>query len=112
MLIPTVVAFVLLAAPETVRLDPPGNLAAWDRARDASRLEAEYHHNELTQADVPGEGQVIDWAFATTRDAYADIFCRRAIDRPFERLRIRIRNLGAPLKLAAKVADKAAASTW
>jgi len=106
MLIPTVVAFVLLAAPETVRLDPPGNLAAWDRARDASRLEAEYHHNELTQADVPGEGQVIDWAFATTRDAYADIFCRRAIDRPFERLRIRIRNLGAPLKLAAKVADK------
>lgn len=105
MLTPALLALSLLLAPETARLDPPDDLAAWDLARDSNRLKSEYHHNDLTRAEVADQGSVLDWRFATTKDAYADVFCRRPIDRPFERLRIRCRNLGAPLKLAAKVAD-------
>jgi len=109
MLTPALLALSLLVAPEIARFDPTDDFSAWDRGRDSRRLADEYHHNDLAQADVPGEGLVTDWAFATTKDAYADIFVRRPIDRPFERLRIRVRNLGEPLKLAAKLADAEAA---
>ncbi len=73
---------------------------AWDSARDEARLNREYSRFTLSQ----GEGAAI-WRFATKDPAFADIFLRRPIEDAFSALALRVRNAGAPLRLAVKLAD-------
>ncbi len=75
---------------------------AWDTARDRNRLTREFSFSELA---LTADGRALRWRFRSKGVAFNDIFLRREIRRPFDRLRFRIRNRGARVILAAKVRD-------
>ncbi|MCC7493057.1 MAG: beta-galactosidase [Fimbriimonadaceae bacterium] len=81
---------------------------AWDFAREQGRIEREFSLLTLTPGTAP---EHLDWAFQLREGGFADIFWRRPIAAPFGNLRLRLRNLGAPLKLAVKLAD-AGGAEW
>jgi hypothetical protein len=76
--------------------------SAWDMARDAKRLASEFVLSEVKpQVDPPA----IAWRFVSRGIAFNDLFLRRPIERDFTSIRLRVRNVGAKLALAAKVGD-------
>lgn len=103
-----VYALVLLATCWPVSADEVEVLfdgqpaTAWDMARDAKRLKAEFTVCEVNPvADPPAAA----WRFATRRISFNDLFLRRPIEREFNAIRVRLRNVGAAMSLAAKAAD-------
>ncbi|NUQ01912.1 MAG: hypothetical protein HUU35_18865, partial [Armatimonadetes bacterium] len=89
----------------------PAEAEAWDRARDAARLQREFVANTVATAEDPGFGRVLDWSFTLREGGFADIFLRRQVPEPFALLRLKVRNLGEALSLSVKVAD-ANGSEW
>jgi len=74
----------------------------WDTARNRERTEAEFTLNELSAETDPA---CLRWRFSPSNVSFSDIFHRVPIERPFSLIRLRIRNAGEPLNLAAKVCD-------
>lgn len=101
--------WLLLALPVAAELSQPfvdpGDAKAWDTARDAARLAREFVDNTIASATDGIEGPVLDWRFELREGGFADIFCRRRVEAPFDRLRLRVRNLGEGLTLAVKLGD-------
>ncbi|NLH99643.1 MAG: hypothetical protein GX446_09155 [Chthonomonadales bacterium] len=95
-------------AADVERLFDGRAAGAWDTARDSARLAAELAVSELTTVANPPS---LRWRFVSRGPAYNDIFLRREIDRPFDAIRVRVRNAGAPMTLACKVGD-ANGSEW
>jgi len=77
-------------------------LEGWDTARDSARLKREFAVSEL--ALTPSRN-ALRWRFVSKGVAFNDIFLRRPVGRRFDALRVRVRNLGAPVTLAVKAAD-------
>lgn len=76
--------------------------SAWDMARDAKRLTSEFVLSEVKpQVDPPA----VAWRFISRGIGFNDLFLRRPIERDFTSIRLRVRNVGAELSLAAKVGD-------
>jgi hypothetical protein len=76
--------------------------SAWDTGRDAQRLAREFVRSEVQPQSNPA---AIAWRFVSRGVGFNDLFLRRPIERDFTAIRIRLRNVGAGLALAAKVAD-------
>lgn len=74
----------------------------WDAGRDQERLERELAVHEMTQATEP---EALSWRFVSKEFPFNDIFLRRGISRRFSTIRVRVRNEGAGLTLACKIAD-------
>ena len=91
-----------VAALETEVLFEGADVSEWDTARDRARLEREFSASEL--APLPGE-EAFSWRFVSKGVAFNDIFLRKPIRRPFERLRFRLMNRGESLTVASKVRD-------
>ena len=90
------------AAAEMAVLFDGGPSTAWDTARDAKRLAAEFTLSEVKPlADPPA----VDWRFVPRGVGSNDLFLRRPIQRDFTSIRLRVRNAGAELAFAAKVGD-------
>lgn len=107
----TLLALLLVTlgqATETEVVFEGSNAALWDNARDASRLAQEFSKADLSAAKDPDS---ISWRFVSKGVAFNDIFLRRPVDRPFSALRVRVRNEGAPVSLAMKLAD-AGGAEW
>ena len=100
--------FMLLAlcvtamADETEVLFEGNNAAAWDRARDQARLDKEFNLDEVTPATDPAS---ILWHFTPKDAGFNDIFLHKQFSLRFSAIRVRVKNEGAALTLAAKVAD-------
>ena len=100
-----------LAQPvETEVLFAGSGAEQWDTARSRARLEQEFSSSELGQAESDGQA-VLTWRFVSRGVGFNDIFLRRPVERFFDLLRFRVRNLGAPVTLACKVAD-ASRAEW
>ena len=96
------VACLKTEAAEVETLFDAAPSSAWDTARDAKRLAAEFVSSEVkSQVDPPA----VAWRFASRGIGFNDLFLRKSIDRDFTSIRIRVRNVGADLSLAAKVCD-------
>jgi hypothetical protein len=104
---------LLAAAARAERVTPLAILdpGVWDFARDPARLAREYVNDQITLAADPVRGQVMQWDFKLRSDNFADLFLRRSIAEPFDRLRLKVRNLGPALTLGVKVGD-ARQSEW
>ncbi|MGQ9731958.1 MAG: hypothetical protein ACUVX8_11895 [Candidatus Zipacnadales bacterium] len=91
---------------KTEVLWPGEPLVAFDLACDQARLERELSVWRLETAYDSERGEVLQWTF-TMRQAlgFNDVFLRREVEPPFEKLSIRVRNVGASLDLAVKIAD-------
>ena len=83
-------------------------VAAWDVARDADRLGREFSVSEVRAATNP---PALEWRFVSRGVAFNDLFLRRPIARAFASIRVRIRNEGAAVTLAAKVRE-ASGAEW
>ncbi len=83
-------------------------VAAWDVARDADRLQREFSVSEVSATTNP---PALDWRFVSRGVTFNDLFLRRPIARDFTRVRVRIRNEGAAVTLAAKVRE-ASGAEW
>jgi hypothetical protein len=82
--------------------------SAWDTGRDARRLANEFALSEVKPAVGPS---ATAWRFVPRAAKFNDLFLSRPIEREFASIRIRVRNAGADLSLAAKVGD-AKGSEW
>lgn len=89
-------------ATETVVLFEGSAASAWDTGRDAKRLANEFALSEVKGQDDPA---AVVWRFVPRGVVYNDLFLRRPIEREFTSIRVRVRNAGAGLALAAKVGD-------
>jgi hypothetical protein len=76
--------------------------SAWDTGRDAKRRAAEFTVCEVKPESGP---PAISWHFVSRKLPFNDLFLRRPIERQFNTIRVRLRNVGAGLTLAAKAAD-------
>ena len=76
--------------------------SAWDTARDAKRLASEFVLSEVKPLVDP---PAIAWRFVSRGIGFNDLFLRWPIERDFTSIRVRVRNVGAELSLAAKVGD-------
>lgn len=81
---------------------------AWDTARDAERLKKEFSLSEVKAAANP---PALDWRFVSRGVAFNDLFLHRPVERDFTRIRVRVRNAGATLALAAKTRE-ASGAEW
>jgi len=101
-----VLCLLALCAPvlalETEVLFDGTNCDEWDEARDAARLAREYSLSELKPVTDPA---ALSWRFASKEVSFNDIFLRRETVRQFERIRVRVKNEGPAVTLAAKVRD-------
>lgn len=99
---------VLLALPpavlavETEVLFDGTSLDHWDTARDAARTAREFSRDTLA---VQGNPPVLRWRFVPKQTSFNDVFLRKPIARPFDTVRVRLRNPGEGFTLAVKVAD-------
>ena len=91
-----------VTALETEVLFEGAEAEAWDPARDRARLTREFSVAELTP--LPNE-RGVRWRFVSNGVGFNDIFLRKPIRRPFERVRFSLRNRGEPLTVASKVRD-------
>jgi hypothetical protein len=102
-------ALLLLAGPvsaETEVLFDGSSARFWDTARDGARLEREF---SLSRVEVAGDPAALRWQF-TPRDAgFNDLFLMKPVTHDFTALRVRLRNDGAALDVAAKVRDTSGA---
>jgi len=90
------------SAVETEPLFEGAPASAWDMARDAKRLAKEFVLSEVKpQVDPPA----MAWRFVSRVVVFNDLFLRKPIERDFTSIRLRVRNAGAALSLAAKVGD-------
>lgn len=74
----------------------------WDTRRDQARLQTELAQSSLRAVQSPAR---LEWRFVSRGPTFNDIFLDRPIALPFRAIRVRVRNLGAPITLAAKAAD-------
>lgn len=81
---------------------------AWDTARDAARLAKEFKSCRASEASGPAS---LVWQFTPKAARFNDIFLRRPIERDFDAIRVRVRNVGGPLTLSAKLGD-AGGAEW
>lgn len=105
--------FILLASTaaraDQVEVLFDGNgLAAWDVARDADRLRREFAVSDVSAATNP---PALEWRFVSRGVPFNDLYLRRPVAREFARIRMRIRNGGAAVTLAAKVRE-ASGAEW
>ena len=72
--------------------------------REAPRLKAEFNHCTME----PGEGgsDHVVWRFSTKDLSFADVFLSIKLDRPFESLRLRVKNDGPAFSLSAKLREQ------
>ena len=80
----------------------PGEATAWSTFRDHDRLAAEFSLSELTASTEP---PCLRWRFVSRGVPFNDIFLQKPIERPFEKVRVRLRNDGSPFELCAKTRD-------
>lgn len=76
--------------------------STWDMARDAKRLASEFVVSEVKPKADPS---AMAWRFISRGVVFNDLFLRRPIERDFTAIRLRVRNVGAAVSLAAKVGD-------
>ncbi len=96
-------ALCVTAIPdETEVLFEGSDAAAWDRARDQARLDKEFNVDEITPAADPAS---ILWRFNPKDTSFNDIFLRKSFSLRFSAIRVRVKNEGPALTLAAKIAD-------
>jgi glycosyl hydrolase family 42 (putative beta-galactosidase) len=82
---------------------PRGDDAStWSTFRDRDRLAAEFSLSELAVSRDP---PALRWRFVSRGVPFNDIFLQRPIERPFEKIRVRLRNDGPPFELCAKTRD-------
>jgi hypothetical protein len=99
---------VSAAATETEVLFDGTATADWDTARDAARLQREFSLDELTRNEA---GDALVWRFVSKGVSFNDIFLRRPIRRPFDTLRVRVKNEGEAFTFAVKALD-ASGAEW
>ncbi len=87
-------------AAETEVLYAPGTEASWDTGRTGNRLD-----QELSLHDLAPEAAGLRWRFVSKGPRFNDIFLRSEVRAPFSELVVKVRNEGAALQLALKVAD-------
>lgn len=103
-----VAGLVLLAtagmarANEIETLFAPGVTGSFDNPRDAARMAEEFSRHDLL---VDAGNAELRWQFTSRGVPFNDIFLRREITSPFTTIRVRLRNLGAPVVLAMKAPD-------
>lgn len=95
-------AAIPLAALETEVLFDGTRVSDWDPARDQARLDKEYSLAEIVPLSDPPS---LLWRFVSKGVAFNDIFLRKETVRPFTCFRVRVKNEGMPVTLAAKVRD-------
>jgi hypothetical protein len=89
-------------AAEVELLFDGASASAWNTGRDAKRLASEFTLCEVKpQVDPPA----VAWRFVPRNVGFNDIFLRKPIEREFTSIRLRVRNVGGAISLAAKVAD-------
>ena len=87
---------------ETQVLFDGTHIQDWDCMRDQSRLKEEFSLSEITAVAEPAS---LSWKFVPRSAPFNDLFLTKPIDRPFQQLRVLVRNTGAPFNFAAKVRD-------
>jgi hypothetical protein len=101
-------------ADETQILFDGTAVEAWDRARDSERLDREFVVDAVSGVQSP---PALSWRFVSRGVSFNDLFLRNdlsrgePIERPFDRLRILIRNEGEPCALGVKVGE-AGGAEW
>ena len=83
-------------------------VSAWDTGRDADRLKKEFSISQVNAATNPS---ALEWRFVPRSVPFNDLFLHRPIAQDFSRIRVRVRNEGAALTLAAKVRE-ASGAEW
>ena len=89
-------------AVETEVLFDGTSIADWSPMRDGARIERELSLSELIAVEDPA---ALQWRFVSRGPAFNDIFLTKPTARPFDKLRVRVKNEGEPFALAAKVRD-------
>jgi hypothetical protein len=87
---------------ETQVLFDGTHIQDWDCMRDQSRLDEEFSLSEITAIAGPA---ALSWRFVPRSAAFNDLFLTKPIERPFQQLRVLVRNTGAAFTFAAKVRD-------
>lgn len=96
------VAFAGAEASVTEVLFDGRNVGDWDTARDQSRLDREFSRSELVHTPNP---DALQWQFVSRGVSFNDVFLRKRVQRPFNAIRVLVKNEGEPVTFAAKVAD-------
>ena len=76
----------------------------WNFMRDAPRLNAEF--NRCTMKPGKGGSDHVVWRFSTKDMHFADVFLSIHLNRPFESLRLRVKNDGPAFRLSAKLREQ------
>ena len=76
----------------------------WNFMREASRLNAEF--NRCTMDPGNGGTEHVVWRFNTKDMHFADVFLSINLERPFESLRLRVKNDGPAFRLSAKLREQ------
>jgi len=107
---------VLGRAPCPAAEAPPVVLAAgdsvqdegWDLARDAARLEREFHHDRIATVEDAERERVLAWEFRLRegQPLFADLFLRRGWEASARALALRLRNDGPEIRFAVKVGER------
>jgi hypothetical protein len=80
------------------------NPEPWNFMREAPRLNAEFNRCTM-EPGVDGSDHVV-WRFNTKQISYADVFLNVNVARPFESLRLRVKNDGPAFRLSAKLREQ------
>ena len=84
------------------------HIEQWSTQRDQERLRKEFSLSQLTAASSPA---ALSWHFVSQAARFNDLFLMKPITRPFQSIRLRVRNAAAPCQFAAKVGD-ASGAEW
>ncbi len=90
-------------AQKSVVLFDGGDASGWDTRRDPARLAREFASSSVSV--TTGERPALLWSFAPRAAAYNDLWCARAIEDRFARVKIILENRGAALDFAVKMVD-------
>lgn len=101
----SLLAVVARADEEEVLFDGTG-VIAWDTGRDVDRLRKEFSVSEVNAATNP---PALEWRFTPRSVQFNDLFLHRSITRDFTSIRVRVRNEGAILTIAAKARENSGA---
>jgi len=95
-----------LFAVETEVLFEGFDLADWSTQRDQERLKQEFSLSEVAAAKDPA---ALQWRFVSKGIGFNDLFLLKPLTRPFDVIRVRVKNEGEPFVLAMKARDDSGA---
>ncbi len=101
-------AAVPASAEETEILFDGSQIRDWTTQRDRDRLSREFSVSALTAELSP---PALAWRFISKGVPFNDLFLMKPISRPFQLIRVRVRNEGEPVQFSAKVRD-ASGAEW